>query len=48
MKEELFLYLENEIPLQSIEFDKVKQYDYVKSNVSFHHYCLFATNVSTI
>ena len=31
MKEQLFLYLMNNIPLQSIEFDKVQYYDYVKN-----------------
>ena len=31
MKEELFLYLKNNIPLQSIELDQIQYYDFVKS-----------------
>ena len=31
MKEELFLYLKNNIPLQSIELDQIEYYDFVKS-----------------
>ena len=32
MKEKLFLYLKNNIPLQSIELDQIQYYDFVKSN----------------
>ena len=31
LKEELFLYLKNHIPLQSIELDQIQYYDFVKS-----------------
>ena len=31
MKEESFLYLKNNIPLQSIELDQLQYYDFVKS-----------------
>ena len=31
VKEELFLYLKNNIPLQSIELDQIQYYDFVKS-----------------